>query len=130
MGYANWFMLIRISQIKYHPIYVDWARYATAIVAKYFDTAAVKASTKFSKTTLPYDSIFTKVDTSTSDEQVENLNREFKIHYRACIGSLIYFFSTRVYFSFEVHKLYQFSANPGKVKFEGLVQFIELHWGR
>ena len=46
--------------------------YATSIVAKYLDTATVKASKKFYKTTLPSDMIFTKEGVSTSDEQVES----------------------------------------------------------
>ena len=61
--------------MKDHSISVDQARYATSIVAKYLDTATVKASTKFYNTTLPSDMIFTKDDTSTSDEQVEKLTR-------------------------------------------------------
>ena len=69
-------------------IYVDQARYATSIVTKYFDTATVKANTKFYKTTLPADMIFTKANVSTSDEQVDNLTRKLNIYYRACIGSL------------------------------------------
>ena len=68
--------------------------------------------------------IFTKSDASTSDEQVEKLNREFNIHYRYCIGSLIYLLSTRVDLSFVVHKLSKFSANPGKVHFQGLVHIL------
>ena len=60
LGYVHWFMSIRISQLKDHSIYVDQARYATSIVAKYLDTATVKVSTKFYKTTLPADMIFTK----------------------------------------------------------------------
>ena len=75
LGYAHWFMSIRISQLKDHSISVDQARYATSIVAKYLDTATVKASTKFYKTKFPSDMIFTKYDTSTSDEQVDKLNR-------------------------------------------------------
>ena len=75
LGYAHWFMSIRISQIKDHSIYVDQARYATTIVAKYLDTATVKAGTNFYKNYLPYDMIFTKADTSTSDEQVDKMNR-------------------------------------------------------
>ena len=58
--YSHWFTSIRISQLKDHFIYVDQARYATSIVAKYLDTATVKVSTKFYKTTLPADIIFTK----------------------------------------------------------------------
>ena len=88
------------------------------------DTATVKVSTKFYKTTLPADMIFTKEDVFTSDEQVEKLTREFYIHYRSCIGSLIYLFSTRVELSFAVHKLAKFSANPGKVHFEGLINIL------
>ena len=65
--------------------------------------------------------IFTKEYVSTSDEQVEKLTREFNIHYKDCIGSLIYQFSTRVEFSFSVHKLAKFSENPGKVHFEELI---------
>ena len=67
--------------------------------------------------------IFTKEDVSTSDDQVESLTREYNIHYRACIGYLIYLLSTRVDLSLAVHKLAKFSANPGKVHFEGLVQY-------
>ena len=103
---------------------MDQARYATSIVAKYLDTATVKVSNNFYKTTLPADMIFTKEDVSTSDEQVEKLTREYDIHYRACIVSLIYLLSTRLDLSFAVHKLSKFSDNPGKVHFEGLVHLL------
>ena len=79
---------------------------------------------KFYKTTFPSDMIFTKDDTSTSDEQVYKLNREFNIHYRACISSLIYLLSTRVDLIYSVHKLAKFSENPGKVHLEGLVHLL------
>ena len=75
LGYAHWFMSIKISQMKDHSISVDQARYATSIVVKYLDTVTVKVSTKFYKTTFPADMIFTKEDVSTSDEQVEKLTR-------------------------------------------------------
>ena len=68
--------------------------------------------------------IFTTEDVSTSDEQVEKLTIEYNIHYRACIGSLIYLLSTRVDLSFSVHKLAKLSVNPGKVHFEGLVHLL------
>ena len=67
LGYAHWFMLNIISQMKDHSISVDQARYDTSIVEKYLDTATVKAITKFYKTILPSDIIFTKYDTSTND---------------------------------------------------------------
>ena len=60
--------------MKDHSISVDQARYATSILEKYLDTATVKLSTKFYKTTLPADMIFTKEDVSTSDKKVENCN--------------------------------------------------------
>ena len=69
LGYAHWFMSIIIYQLKDHPISVDQARYDTSIVAKYLDTATVKVSTKFYKTTFPADMISTKDDVYTSDEQ-------------------------------------------------------------
>ena len=72
--------------MKYHSISLDQARYATYIVAKYLDTYIVKITANFYKTNLPSDTIFTKSDASTSDEQVEKLTREFNIHYRSCIG--------------------------------------------
>ena len=87
LGFAQWFISIGISQLKDHSISVDQARYANSIVAKYFDTATVKVSNKFYKTTLPADMIFTKEYVSTSDEKIERLTREYNIHYRACIGS-------------------------------------------
>ena len=47
LGYAHWFMSIRISQLKEHSISVDQARYATSIVAKYLDTATVRVAQSF-----------------------------------------------------------------------------------
>ena len=61
--------------MKYHYISVYQARYDTSSVAKYLDTATNKVGTKFYKTILPYDMIFTEDDTSISDEQVEKLTR-------------------------------------------------------
>ena len=110
--------------MKYQSIYMDQARYATSIVAEYLDTATVKVSKKFYKTTFPDDMILTKEDISNSDYQVDNLTSELNIHYRACIGSLVYLLSTRGDLSFAVHKLEEFSANTGKVKFEGLIHLF------
>ena len=95
-----------------------------SVVSKYLDTATVKSITKFYNTTFPSDIIFTKYDTYTSDEQVEKLTREFNIHYRSFIGSLIYSLSIRVELIFAVQKLSRFSANPGKVHFEVLVHML------
>ena len=47
LEYAHWFISIRIYHMRDHSIFVDQARYATSIVAKYLDTATVKTSTKF-----------------------------------------------------------------------------------
>ena len=58
LGYAHWFMSIRISQSKDHSISMEQARYATSIVAKYLDTDTVKVSTKFYNKTFPADTIF------------------------------------------------------------------------
>ena len=70
LGYAHWFVSIRISQMKDHSISEDQDIYATSIVVKYLDNATVKVSTKFYNTTLPADMIFTKEDVSTSYEQL------------------------------------------------------------
>ena len=42
LGYAHWFISIRISQRKEHSISVDQDRYATSVIAKYLDTATIK----------------------------------------------------------------------------------------
>ena len=60
LGYAHWFMSIRNSLLKDPSVLVDQARYATSMVAKYLDTSIGKTSTKFYKTTFPYDMIFAK----------------------------------------------------------------------
>ena len=67
LGYSNWFMSIIIYHIKDPSIYVDQARYANYIIAKYLDTATVNKSKKFYK-------IFVKSDASISDEQVQKLS--------------------------------------------------------
>ena len=61
--------------MKDHSISLDKARYATSSVAKYLGTDTVKASTKFYKTTIPSDMIFTRADTYTSDKQIVKLTR-------------------------------------------------------
>ena len=61
-------MSIRSSHKKDHSIAVDQAIYDTSIVAEYLDNSTVKKSTKFYKTAFPSDMIFTKADSSTSDE--------------------------------------------------------------
>ena len=68
--------------------------------------------------------IFTKADASISDKKVDKLTRKLGIHYRACIGSLIYLLPTRVVLSFLAHKLAKFSSNPGKANFEGLIHLL------
>ena len=131
LGYSHCFISIRISQKNDHSMSVYQAIYATSIVAKYLYTSTVKVSTKFYKTTLLADMIFTKYDVYTSDEQVEKLTEEFNIHYRYCIGSLVYLLSIILDLSFAVHTLAKFSANPGKVHFEGLLhllRYITNHW--
>ena len=75
LGYSYLFMPIIISQMKDNFISVYQYRYDTSIVANYLDTATVKTSTKYYKTTLPSDIIVTKAGASTSDEQVGNLTR-------------------------------------------------------
>ena len=124
MGYAHWFMSIIIYQTRDHSISVYAARYATSIVTKYLDNSTVKTSKKFYKITFSSDMIFTTYYASNSDKQVEKLTRELNIHYRACIGSLIYLSSKRVDLSFAVHKLAKFLSKPGKVHFEGLVHLL------
>ena len=53
--------------MKDHSIPVDQAGYATPIMGNYLDTDIFNKSTKFYKTTFPYDMILTKNDVSTSD---------------------------------------------------------------
>ena len=69
-----------ISQMNDHSISIYQAGYATYIVVKYLDTSTVKTNTKFYRTTLPCDMIFTKSDAYTSDEQVEKLTKECNIY--------------------------------------------------
>ena len=53
LGFAHWFMSIRISHMKDHSISVDQARYYTYILSKYIYTSIFKTSTKFTRPLLP-----------------------------------------------------------------------------
>ena len=79
----------------------------------------------FYNTPLLYYIIFIKADAYTSDDKVEKLTKEINIHYRACIGSLIYLLSTRVDLSLASHKLGRFSSNPGKLNFEEFLHILK-----
>ena len=123
LGYENWFMSISISQLKDHSISVDQYIYATSILAKYLYTTTIKDNTNLHKTTLPHDMIFNQYDASTNEEQVEVLSIEYNIKYKDCVRSLIYLFSTRLDLFFAVHNIEEFSSNPCRIHFEGLVHF-------
>ena len=58
--YAHCFMYIWISQLKEYLISVYQARYSTADVSKYLDTATIKENSKFHETSLPHYMVFTK----------------------------------------------------------------------
>ena len=60
LGYTHNFMSISISQLKDHYISLDQASYATYVVEKYLDTSTKKENSKFDKTTLPHNMIFSK----------------------------------------------------------------------
>ena len=47
LGYAHWFMSIRISHLKDHSISVDQARYATSIVANTWILPQLRQATSF-----------------------------------------------------------------------------------
>ena len=100
--------------MKYYSFSVYQSRYATSIVAKYLDTVKIKIGKMFYKTNFPSDMIFIKDYVSTSDGKVKKLTREPNIYYIACIRSLIYSLSTRVYLSFLVHKIAKILSNHGK----------------
>ena len=68
--------------------------------------------------------IFTKDYASISDEEVNKVTRELKLHYRAFIVSFIYLLYTRVDLSSSVHKLSKLSSSSGKVHFEVLVNLL------
>ena len=125
LGYTHWFMSISISQLKEYYISVCQARYDTYVVAKYIYTTIIKENSKFHKTSLTHDMIFTKEDYSTSDEQVEVFSRESNINYLSCVLSLICILYTRVDLCFVVHNLENSLSNPGKVHFEGLVHLLK-----
>ena len=55
---------------------------------------------------------------------MEILSRQYNIHYKACVGSLIYLFSSRVDLYLSAHKLEMFSSNNGKVNVYGLIQLL------
>ena len=103
---------------------MDQARYATSVVANYIDTATIKENSKFHRTTLPHDMIFNKADANTSDEQVELLSREYNIHCRAFVGSLIRIFLQEWIYVLRYTIWKKNSSNDGKVHFEGLVHFL------
>ena len=103
--FAHWFMSISILQFRDHSTSVDQARYSTNVLSKYLDNATVKESKNIYKTTLPYDKILTKDDACTSDEKVEKFSKKLTIKYRACIGSLVYLFYSRIDLSFLVLKV-------------------------
>ena len=96
-------MFISISQLKDHSISVDHTRYDISVSEQYLETATIEQNLKFHKTTSPHDMIFTIENDSTSEEQVGVFSRYYNIHYRACVESLIYILSTRVYLCFSVH---------------------------
>ena len=92
---------------------------------KYLNNATVSGSAKVHARPLPADMTFKKDDASENDTQVEELMRSYNLHYRCMIGALIYLTATRIDILFALHKLEKFSANPGKVHFDGLIHLLQ-----
>ena len=68
LGYTHWFMYIKISQLRYHYISVNQARYDTYVVAMYLDTTSINIKkSKLHKTILLHYMIVSKEYASTSD---------------------------------------------------------------
>ena len=68
LGYVQWFIFIRISQLRDHSVSVNQARYAICVFGNDLETAAIKKNSMIHDTTLPHDIIFTKEYTSASDK--------------------------------------------------------------
>ena len=75
LGYAHWFMSIRISHMKDHSIPVNQYGYSTSVVSNCMDNATVKTRTISYKTTFPSGMIFTKYYAYTIGDKVDKLTR-------------------------------------------------------
>ena len=60
LGYENWFIFIKISQLRYQFFSVDQDRYDTYVVVNYLDTATIKESSNVCNTTSRHSMIFAK----------------------------------------------------------------------
>ena len=72
---------------------MDKSIYATSVVGKYLETAAIKETSNFHQTKLPHDIIFIKEYASTNDEKVQVFYREYIIHYIDSVGFFLPFFN-------------------------------------
>jgi len=119
-GAAHWYLAARITRNKLDLI-MDQSRYVKNIIKRY-DNGKIKIK----NTPLNPDTVFTKNDCPTNEEEKAIIQKEYgEIDYRSAVGSLIYLMTgTRYDICFATTKLAKFCNNPGKVHYKALTWLL------
>jgi hypothetical protein len=115
---------MRITQDGDYNILLDQSRYAKNIVQRYLFESKVVVKEHKHRKPLPEGFIATKIDCSTTEEQVNSLEKEYGFQFPSFIGALIYILGTRPDLSFATHKLARFMKHPGRKHFEAAIHLL------
>ena len=124
MGYAHWFLSLRISQDKNYNITVDQDRYARMLTRRHLGDVVIESKARKHDRTLPDGFVASKQDESKTEEEATQLGTEYRIDYASAIGGLIYLIATRPDITFAVTKLAKFMKKPGRKHYLALMWLL------
>ena len=89
-GQAQWYLSICIQQHKNFDITINQDRYVQSILKRFLPHVKVKQDNRRHPTPLPSTFVPTNDDLAPTTEEAVELQKQYNIDYRACIGCLLY----------------------------------------
>ena len=123
-GQAQWYLSICIQQHKNFDISINQDRYVQSILKRFLPHVKVKQDNRRHPTPLPSTFVPTTDDLAPTTEKAIELQKQYNIDYRACIGCLLYLCYTRFDIVFATNKLAKFGHRPGETHIHAMVHLL------
>ena len=123
-GQAAWYLSIQINQHSNYDISINQDRYLQSITKRFLTNLRVPDDSRFHPTPLPSTFILTSDDLAPDIDQSEQLQQEFNLDFRACVGCLLYLAYTRPDIIYGVNKLAKCGHRPGETHIRAIIHLL------
>ena len=123
-GQAAWYLSIQINQHSNYDISINQDHYLQSITKRFLTNLCVPDDSHFHPTPLPSTFILTSDDLAPDIDQSEQLQQEFNLDFRACVGCLLYLAYTRPDIIYGVNKLAKCGHRPGETHIRAIIHLL------